>query len=196
MDSQVQPRPARLAEPPDAPLDLDRAEAESPGALARIGRLLPGVDGVVRFAYGTAAASAVSAGLVVVAVAQAGADRGLLAALGLLLLTPALAAALAGWTLADLASLPAQVRDAARAAAGRQRGGAAPKESRIGRLLRSLWAARGLALLTRGGVARAVGAVRFVRLASLPFLLGLVGFVALNALVIAGGVVALLVLVL
>ena len=64
------------------------------------------------------------------------------------------------------------------------------------RLIRSLWAARGLALLTKGGWVKAVGALRFLRLASLPFALALLGAVALNVAVIAGGLIALLVLIL
>ncbi len=178
-----------------------------PGALARLGRLLPGVDALVRFAYRTAAASAVSAVLIGLVVLQ-WVDRAVpipgsltgegwlaLIVLGMFLLLPATAAALAGWTLADLASIPAQLRDAALQASGR-----APeprgerKGSRLIAVVRSVWAARGLALLTKGTWLRAVGALRFVRLASLPFALGLLVLFVLNAAVIAGGVVALLVL--
>ena len=113
--------------------------------------------------------------------------------LGAVLVLPALALALAGWTVADLVSLPQQIKDAALSAAGRETD-APSKRSRIGRLLASLWAARGLALLSKDGWLKAVGAVRFLRLASLPFMLGLLGFVMLNGLVILGGVVALVVL--
>ena len=191
MDSPTSP-PA----PPAAPL----AEPP-PGALARLGRLLPGVDGLVRFVYRTAAASAVAAALVAAAVAEAlaGAVGGVpwaaVAALLLVLWVPAGAAALAGWTLADLARLPGQLRDAAAAAGGRARE-TAGRRSRLGRSVRALWAARGLALASRGAWLRAAGAVRFVRLASLPFALALGGLFALNAVVIAAGAVALLVLVL
>ena len=167
-----------------------------PGALARLGRLLPGVEAVARFAYRTAAVSAACAGLVVWAVVDAVEGVATADAIGLavLLLLPALATALAGWTLADLARLPGQIKESALAAArGAQGAKAAP--SRIGRLVRSLWAARGLALLTRGGWLKAVGALRFLRLASLPFALALVGAVALNAVVIAAGLVAALVLI-
>ena len=182
----------RTLAPP--PADLDETPA-SRGALARLGRVLPGVHAVVGWAYRLAAVSAVAAGLIVLAVwdvLEVGAPA--LAALGAALLVPAAALAVAGWTVADLVSLPGQIRDAALAAAGREDGGAAPERSRIGRLLASLWAARGLALLSKDGWLKAVGALRFVRLASLPFMLGLLGFVLLNGLVILGGVVALVVL--
>ncbi|WP_420454535.1 hypothetical protein [Rubrivirga sp.] len=196
MDSSpVQTRPA-LPASPELVLDSETlALADAPpGALARLGRLLPGVDALVRLAYRLALASAVAAGLIVAAVASATAlATPVLVGLGALLLVPAAAVAVAGWTLADLASLPGQLRQAALAATGRA-GGAAEKGSRIARLVKSLWAARGLALLTKGGWLRAVGALRFVRLASLPFALALLGFVALNGVVIAGGLVALLVL--
>ncbi len=141
--------------------------------------------------------SAVSAGLIVLAVALS--DRlevgtAGLVILGAVLLTPAAALAVAGWTIADLVSLPGQIRDAALAAAGRENAESPSRKSRVGRLLASLWAARGLALLSKDGWLKAVGAVRFLRLASLPFMLGLLGFVMLNGIVILGGVVALIVL--
>ena len=180
-----------------APADA-LAEAEAPpGALARLGRLLPGVEAVARFAYGTALVSAASAALVVWAVADAvgGIATADLVGLSVLLFVPAAATALAGWTLADLARLPGQIRESALAAARGAHGAKTAKGSRLVRLVRSLWAARGLALLTRGGWVKAVGALRFLRLASLPFALGLVGAVALNAVVIVAGVVAALVLI-
>lgn len=180
----------------DAPTsDVALADAP-PGALARLGRLLPGVDAVVRFAYRLAGVSAVAALLIVAAVVRwvPQLAPGLLVALALLLLVPAAAVAIAGWTLADLASLPRQIRDAALAATGRETAGAVAKGSRIGRLVKSLWAARGLALLTKGGWVKAVGALRFLRLASLPFALALLGAVALNGVVIAGGLVSIVLL--
>ena len=199
------PPPAALADAPPASVpgpsarrDLEVAQAP-PGALARLGRLLPGVDAVVRLAYRLAGASAVSVALILWAVWDAFSLRMVpmdLAVLGVVLLLPAAAVALAGWTLADVARLPGQIRDAALAAAGRGDEASSKKGSRLGRLVRSLWAARGLAMLTRGGWLKAVGALRFVRLASLPFAFGLVAFVLLNGVVIAGGVIALLVLVL
>ena len=196
MDSRpsVRPSPAE-ATPPERAVAPDLADAP-PGALARLGQLLPGVEAVVGVAYRLAGVSAVAAALIVAAVVDVapGLATGAVVALALLLLVPAAALALAGWTLADLASLPGQIKEAALAATGRASGGAPEKGSRIARLVRSLWAARGLAMLTKGGWVRAVGTLRFLRLASLPFALALLGAVALNAVVIVGGLVALLVL--
>ena len=193
---------ARLVPPNAPPVDAPSTDAvveAPPGALARLGRLIPGVDTLVRSAYRTAGVSAVAALIIVAAVADAlGGGRasvGALALLAAVLLLPAAAVALAGWTLADIVSVPGQLRDAALAAAGRGR--ETSEERRGSRLLgvvRSLWAARGLALLSRGTWLRGVGALRFVRLASLPFALGLLVLVGLNAVVIGGGLVALLVL--
>ena len=192
-----------MADPPG----VDLVEAAQPpvevaqapeGALARLGAMLPGVDAVVRLAYRTAGISAIAVAVILWAIWDAFSLRMVprdLALIGVVLLLPAAAVALAGWTLADVARLPGQIRDAALAAAGRG-GGTAKKGSRLMRLVKSVWAARGLALLTRGGWLKAVGALRFVRLASLPFALALAGFVLLNGLVILGGVVALLTLVL
>ena len=186
------------AETPAVEAGVPAADAVPPGALARLGRLIPGAEAVARFAYRVAGASVVAAGLVVWAVVDAvgwtDVSRGPLVALGLLLLLPAAATALAGWTLADLARLPGQLRDAALSAAREAGDARTAKGSRLVRLVRSLWAARGLALLTKGGWVKAVGALRFLRLASLPFALALVGAVALNAVVIVAGVVAVLVL--
>ena len=197
MDSRPSvPTASRPAAAPSAPpAEVALAEAP-PGALARLGRLLPGVEAIVRFAYRLAGVSAVAALLIVAAVWRWAPQlaTGVLVALGILLLVPAIAVAIAGWTLADIASLPRQIKEAALAATGREASGAAAKGSRIGRLLRSLWAARGLALLTKGGWVRAVGTLRFLRLTSLPFALALLGAVALNGAVIAGGLVAVLLL--
>ena len=198
--------PSATAGPPPTPLPATAASGTAadvddapPGALARLGRLLPSVDAVVRLAYWLAAASAVAVALILWAVWDAFSARLWptdLAVLGAVLLLPAAAVALAGWTLADVARLPGQIRDAALAAAGRGDGAPLKKGSRLGRLVRSLWAARGLALVTRGGWLKAVGALRFVRLASLPFALALVALVLMNGVVLLGGVVALLTLVL
>ena len=192
MDSA--PRPAPVAAPPAGVT----AEAP-PGALARLGQLVPGVDALVRFAYRTAGASAVAAALIWLALFEGalrtGAAGGAAVAAAVALLAPAAAAALAGWTLADVAALPGQLRDAALAATGR---GGAPGRAGRSRLLgvgRALWAARGLALTSKGAWLRAVGAVRFLRLASLPFALALVGLFALNGVVVVGGAVALLFLI-
>ncbi|MGB3543475.1 hypothetical protein [Rubrivirga sp.] len=183
-------------EPPVA-ADLPEPSETSKGALARLGRVLPGIHAVVRLAYRLALVSAVAAGLIVLAVGTAErieVGAGALWVLGLILLTPAAALAVAGWTIADLVSLPGEIRDAAIAAASREDGVVKPRRSRIGRLVASLWAARGLALLSKDGWLKAVGALRFLRLASLPFMLGLLGFVMLNGLVILGGLVALVAL--
>ena len=168
-----------------------------PGALARLGRLLPGVDALVRFAYRTAGVSAAAAALVGVALWDlAGATPQLAAVVAGICALPAAALALAGWTLADVASIPSQIRQAALAAAGREAAVEKAPRSRLVRLGKRVWAARGLALLTQGGWLKAVGALRFVRLASLPFALGLLAFVSLNAVVITGGAVSLLLLLL
>ncbi|MDT0630700.1 hypothetical protein RQM47_06445 [Rubrivirga sp. S365] len=216
MDSAPRPGSLRPALAPEAPAVLETAappggeggaalEAASPGALARLGRIVPGVGALVRFAYRTAAASAVAAAVIWLALFEgalrSGAVGGVAVIVALLLLVPAAAAALAGWTLADLASLPGQLRDAALAATGRadaaQPAEARPRRAGRSRLLRvgrALWAARGLALTSKGAWVRIVGAARFLRLASLPFALALVGLFALNGLVILGGAVALVVL--
>ncbi len=196
MDSRTRPAPSPPATP-EAPAAVV-AEAP-PGALARLGRLLPGVDALVRFAYRTAGASVVAVALILaVAIDAVGWTEGTrlgLALLAAVLLLPAAAAALAGWTLADLVSIPGQLRDAALQASGRaSEARGARTGSRLLAVGRSLWAARGLALLSRGTWLRGVGALRFLRLASLPFALGLLALFSLNAVVIAGGVAALLVL--
>lgn len=182
--------------PPAAPL-AGAVDEPSPRALARLGALLPGVDGLVRFAYRTAAVSALSVAAIVAAAGEAvgwNEVTGLPLAVGAaVLLVPAAAAALAGWTLADLVSIPGQLRAAALRATGRT-ASVAPKGSRLLRVVRSLWVARGLALTSKGAWLRGVGALRFLRLASLPFALALVGMFALNGVVIVAGVVAVLLL--
>ena len=204
MDSArpVPPAPSAPAPSTGAPLAAPPAEVPEiaqapPGALARLGRMLPAVDTVVRAAYRTAGLSALSVAVILYVLWDWRAERmvpGDLVVIGLVLSLPAAAVALAGWTLADVARLPGQIREAARSAARRESG--EPTEgSRIGRLVRSLWAARGLALLTRDGWLKAVGAIRFVRLASLPFVLGLTVLIALNGVVIVGGLIALLFLI-
>ena len=191
------PGSARALAPAASPSDVEIADAP-PGVLARLGRLLPSVDAVVRLAYRLAGLSALSVAVILWAVWDAFSLRMVpmdLAILGVVLLVPAAAVALAGWTLADVARLPGQIRDAALAAAGRGDPASAKKGSRLGRLVRSVWAARGLALLTRGGWLKAVGALRFVRLASLPFALALVALVLMNGVILLAGVVALLTLI-
>ena len=176
-----------------------------PGVLAKLGRVVPGADTLVRFAYGTALASSISVGAIVWAVLEwtgplatgVGAlSWGPVLALAAVLLTPALAAALVGWTLADLVRLPGQLRQAALAAAGGATGAAAAKGSRIARVFRAIWAARGLARGSKDAWLRAIAAARLIRLASLPFVLALVGLFALNGVVIVAGLVAVAFLVL
>lgn len=179
----------------DAPAVLDET---SPGVLQKLGRVVPAADTLVRFAYRTGAISAVSAVLIWVALFGAAVGTvampwGLALAVALLLLIPAGSAVLVGWTLSDLLRLPGQIRQAAVTAAGGA-AGAVKKGSRIASVFRAIWALRGLALGSKDVWVRAVAAVRFIRLASLPFVLALVGLFALNGLVIAGGLVALLVL--
>lgn len=168
------------------------------GVLQKLGRVVPAADTLVRFAYRTGAVSAISAVLIWVALFGGGIGTvampwGLALATAALLLIPAGAAALVGWTLADLVRLPGQLRQAAVATAGGATG-TAKGGSRIASVFRAIWALRGLALGSKEVWVRAVAAVRFVRLASLPFVLALVGLFALNGVVILGGMVALLVL--
>lgn len=167
--------------------------------LAKLGRVVPAADTLVRFAYRTGGVSAVSAGLIWFALFQGGIGTaampwGLALAVAVLLLIPAGAAALVGWTLADLVRLPGQLRQAAvNAASGSGTAGKA-KKSRVVSVFRAIWALRGLALSSKDVWFRAVAAARFIRLASLPFVLALVALFALNGLVIAGGLIALAVL--
>ena len=189
---------APAVEPETTPAVI--AEAP-PGVLEKLGRIVPGADALVRFAYRVAGVSAVAAALVVAAVYEAIRDApeltiGWVPLLVLFagLCVPALAAALVGWTLSDLLRLPGQLRQAAVAAAGGAAGAAAAKGSRIVRVVRALWAARALALGSKDAWLRAIAAARVIRLASLPFVLALVGLFALNGVVIAAGLVALVLL--
>lgn len=180
---------------PDVPAVIEETPT---GVLQKLGRVVPAADTLVRFAYRTGAVSAISAVLIWVALFGGGIGTvampwGLALATAALLLIPAGAAALVGWTLADLVRLPGQLRQAAVAAAGGATG-TAKGGSRIASVFRAIWALRGLALGSKEVWVRAVAAVRFVRLASLPFVLALVGLFALNGVVILGGMVALLVL--
>jgi len=165
-----------------------------PGVLQKLGRVVPAADTLVRFAYRTGIVSAGSAALIWFtlfrgALGTAAMPWGLALGLAALLLIPAGAAALVGWTLADLVRLPGQLRQAAVTAAGGA-AGVAKKGSRIASVFRAIWALRGLALGSKDVWVRAIAAARFIRLASLPFVLALVGLFALNGLVIAGGLVA------
>lgn len=108
-----------------------------------------------------------------------------MAVVGLLLLVPAGAAAVLAWTLGGLVALPGDLRDAARsvvAPTGGERGGPAG-------LFRTVWALRGLVAGSTEAWARTAG---LARLASLPFVLGLLALVALNPVLVVAGAVALL----
>ena len=60
-----------------------------------------------------------------------------------------------------------------------------PKRGRLFGFFRTIWSARSLVLDSRGAWGKAVSAVRLARLASLPFVLGLLITFALNFVVIA-----------
>ncbi len=179
--------------PVPAPTAAPAPEAVPPTGLARLGRVLPLVESASRAAYRWAAAGALSAVAVGAAVADASTavtavGGGVLAAV---LAVPAAAVAVAGWTLADLASLPGEIRSAARAAVA---GGA--EGTLLVRFIRAVWAGRALALTAKGGWLRALGAIRFVRLASLPFALAAVALSVLNGAVVLAGLVAVVSLIL
>ncbi|MFN3596592.1 MAG: hypothetical protein ACK41D_04905 [Rubricoccaceae bacterium] len=191
--------PASLAPPaPEPPVD----PPPSPRALARLGRVLPRVDRLVRFAYRVAGASALSALVlwwVLVGRLAAGGRLSWFAAGAFLLLlcVPAGATWVAGKTVAELAALPGRLREQALAAAqGSVRG--LRREARSGPfavgLLRALWAARGLLAGGQATWARAASLARLVRVASLPFLLVLSVLMLLNVVVIPAGLVALVLL--
>lgn len=165
--------------------------------LAPLGRVLPLVHGLVRVCYRTSVVSVLAVAAILGAVltsswgAQVSVTFALLGAAVLLL--PAAAAALLGWTLSDLLRLPSQLREAAAAAAGGVRS-TGVRRSRLASVVRAVWAARGLVLTSRDGWMKAIAAARMARLASLPFALSLVGLFVLNGVIVVGGLVALAVL--
>lgn len=113
------------------------------------------------------------------------------------LLVPAGAAWLLGLTLHDIMTLPERLRSGAAAAAAQSREALAGAPEAGGRLVgtvRAIWAARGFVLESKGAWAKAATAVRVVRLAKLPFAIGLLVLFALNIVVILGGLVALVLL--
>ena len=185
-------RASRGAAPDDevgrAPSEtLAPVPAHAPSRLARLG---PAARGAVRVAWRTSAVGALGAAAVWAALFEAPIRAGtvswpLAAVVAAVLLVPAAAAAILAWTLGDLVALPGALRDAAR--------GAVAEPAGRGGLFRTVWALRGLATEGAGAWAAAAG---LVRLASLPFVLGLLALVALNGVVVAAGVVALVVLVL
>lgn len=188
---------AAPSDPAPSPVSPD-AEAlapPSPRALARLGRVLPRVDRLVRFAYRVAAASALSAlALWWVLVGRVAAEGRLswfaAGAFLLLLCVPAGATWVAGKTVAELAALPGRLRDQALAAARGTAQSARSGPFAVG-LLRALWAARGLLAGGRATWVRAASFARLVRVASLPFLLVLSALMLLNVVVIPAGLVAL-----
>ena len=194
------PLAPEAAQPPDAALAAEGAPP--PAAMGRLGRWLPRLAGLVRVAYRVGATSAVSALVLWWALAgdavMAGGRAWVPALLVLAaLLVPAGAAWLLGLTLHDVLTLPETLRRSASAAAVESREALAAsgaKGGRIAGLVRAVWAARGLVLESQGAWAKALAAARVVRLAKLPFALGLVGLFALNGVVIAAGLVALVVM--
>ncbi|MDX1419621.1 MAG: hypothetical protein R3181_06605 [Rubricoccaceae bacterium] len=202
MDSSPHPRPRPAAAPPTAAEAAPPTVFEAPpGVVARVQRLVPLVQGLVRQTRRLAAVSAVSAvvlWLLVVRPWRWGVDAPdlgyALPIVGLLLLlVPAGAALLGAWTLADLLSLPARLRaGAAATSAQAQEALATPGHGRLFGFARAVWGARALVLDAQGGWLKALAAVRLARLASLPFALALIGAVALNAVVIAAAVLAVL----
>ena len=191
MDSVTTRRtPAPDAAAPDAALDAPAAR--DAGATSRLDRFVPAVRAAVRAAWRTSAAGALGAAAVWAALferslAAGGVSWGVAAVVAAVLLVPSGAAALLGWTLGGLVALPGEIRDAAR-------GVAVPtRAAGVGGLFRTVWALRGLVSGSAEAWARTAG---LARLASLPFVLGLLALVALNGVVVVAGIVALVVLVL
>lgn len=112
----------------------------------------------------------------------------------LVLLIPAGAAFIGYLTLKEILDLPKKLKSAASEAAGHAKDVAVPTEERKGGRLfgffRAIWAARGLVLDSKGAWGKAVAAARLARLASLPFVLGLLITFALNFVVIGVAVIA------
>lgn len=199
MDSVPPPNPRPTLAPAPAPLAVEAP----PGTLARVRRLLPLVRALVRQTRRLAVVSAVAAVVLWLVLTApwdwraAPPEGGLVPPLvGLLvLLVPAGAALLGALTLGDLLDLPAQLRGVATETAGHARGAREKQEGqgRLFRFARAVWGARALVLDARGGWLKALALARLARLASLPFALLLVFAVALNFVVIAAAVVALLV---
>lgn len=121
----------------------------------------------------------------------------LVALVGLALLLLPAAAALVGYlTLQDVLTLPSRLRAAAAETTGQAKEAITTRDTRKrGRLLgffRAIWAARSLVLDSKGAWLKAVAAARVVRLASLPFVLGLLAAFALNFAVITAAVLTVL----
>ena len=169
--------------------------------MAKLARLLPLVRGLVRQTRRLAAVSAASAVVLWLLLARPwdwGAGSPVLgyafSVVGLLvLLVPAGAALLGAATLSDLLGLPARLRlSATGTTAQAQEALTTPGRGRLLGFARAVWSARALVLDAQGGWVKALALARLARLSSLPFALALVGAVALNLVVIAGAVVAVL----
>ena len=173
----------------------------APGVVARVRRLVPLVSALVRQTKRLAAASAVSAVVLWLVLARPwgmhGPEAGYaLPLVGLLvLLVPPGAALLGALTLSDLLTLPGRLREAAGETTAHARGALGPEAEggRLFRFARAVWVARALVLDAQGGWLKALAVARLARLASLPFALALVAAVALNFVVIAAALVAVLV---
>lgn len=166
---------------PEAPAVAEAPPlSEAPSRLARVGGL---VQRTVRAAWRWAGLGALGAASVWMLLFWRSLDAGSIsvaaAAIGaLVLLVPPVATAVLAWTLGDLVALPGALRDSATAATRPGDGG----------IVRSVWAIRGLAADGAGAWARAAG---LARLASLPFVLGLLALVVLNGALVLAGVAAL-----
>ena len=199
----LQDAPPAVATPePETGLAETRLADSSPSAASRLGRWIPRLAGLVTFANRVALVSAISAGVLWWALAgQAAWGLGAAAwgpALGLavLFLIPAASAWLLGLTLHDILTLPETLRQGAVAAAQTSREALTDKRrGRIVGLISAIWAAREFVMDSKGAWAKAAMAARVVRLAKLPFILGLTGLFLLNGVVILAGLIALAVLV-
>ena len=191
MPTAVRPAPAAASA-----REPESLAAADPGALARLGRLLPRLQGAVRLTYGVGWLGVASALVVWWAVAGgtfrgSAVEWGLALAMLAVLLIPAAAAWLLGLTLKDVLSLPGQVRDSAVAAAASMRDESGKRRRGLLGVVAAIWAARSFVLSSKGLWARAVTAGRLVRLARLPFVLGLVGVFLLNGVLAAAALMVL-----
>ena len=111
-----------------------------------------------------------------------------------LLLVPAAAAYVGHLMLRDLLDLPARLRATASETVGEAKdalvSGDRAGRARLFGFFRAIWAARGLLLDTKGLWVKMAATARLVRLASLPFVLGLLAAFALNFAVIGAALLA------
>lgn len=112
----------------------------------------------------------------------------------LALLIPAAAAFVGYRTLQEILNLPGKLKESLAETQGQAKEVATSGEiSKRGRLLgffKTIWSARSLIIDSQGAWGKAIAAVRLARLASLPFVLGLLVTFALNFVLIAVTVVA------